>query len=174
MECWLADDLQSIGFGAPLAAPTVRDTLKASTTDLKDYGLIPEFLGRLPVLSVLHPLANADLIRILTEPRNALIKQYKALFRAYGSELHFTHRALEAIAQEGLDRGGGARGLRGVLEEILVDAMFEVPGSVSCTTSTRADPPGCAPLPRDGSDSRPASASPILLAWTAAPSGGCD
>ncbi|KAL1408925.1 ATP-binding protein [Vanrija albida] len=119
----------SIGFGAPLPAPTVRDTMKASTTDLKDYGLIPEFLGRLPVLSVLHPLANADLIRILTEPRNALIKQYKALFKAYGSELHFTHRALEAIAQEGLDRGGGARGLRGVLEEMLVDAMFEVPGS---------------------------------------------
>lgn len=104
--------------------------LKPTTADLKDYGLIPEFLGRLPVLSSLKALEVDDLVRILTEPRNALIKQYKTLFRRYGSELAFTRKALESIAQEGLDRGGGARGLRSILEEILVDAMFEVPGSV--------------------------------------------
>ncbi|BEI86172.1 hypothetical protein CcaverHIS002_0604590 [Cutaneotrichosporon cavernicola] len=120
----------SIGFGAPLSSPVVAGTLKPTMADLKDYGLIPEFLGRLPIVSSLHPLAVDDLVRILTEPRNALIKQYKALFHRYGSELVFTRRALQAIAQEGLDRGGGgARGLRGVLEEVLVDAMFEVPGS---------------------------------------------
>jgi ATP-dependent Clp protease ATP-binding subunit ClpX len=119
----------SIGFGAPLSSPVVTGTLKPTMADLKDYGLIPEFLGRLPIVSSLHPLAVDDLVRILTEPRNALIKQYKALFHRYGSELVFTRRALQAIAQEGLDRGGGARGLRGVLEEVLVDAMFEVPGS---------------------------------------------
>jgi len=111
--------------------PVATGVVKPTTTDLKDFGLIPEFLGRLPILSSLHPLAVDDLIRILTEPRNALIKQYKTLFRRYGSELGFTRKALEAIAQEGLDRGGGARGLRSILEEVLVDAMFEVPGSVS-------------------------------------------
>lgn len=109
---------------------------------MKDYGLIPEFLGRLPVVSSLHALEVEDLVRILTEPRNALIKQYQALFRRYGSELVFTRRALQAIAQEGLDRGGGARGLRGVLEEILVDAMFEVPGSVSNSYASYTDRQG--------------------------------
>lgn len=127
----IVTDAQSIGFGAPLSSPVVTGTLKPTMADLKDYGLIPEFLGRLPIVSSLHPLAVEDLVRILTEPRNALIKQYKALFHRYGSELAFTRRAMNAIAQEGLDRGGGARGLRGVLEEVLNDAMFEVPGSVS-------------------------------------------
>ncbi|RXK40716.1 ATP-dependent Clp protease ATP-binding subunit ClpX [Tremella mesenterica] len=124
----------SMGFGAPLPASpaTPRSTVAMkglATTDLATYGLIPEFLGRLPVLSTLHPLSVADMVRILVEPRNALIKQYIAMFEKYGSELRFTHNALEVIAKEGLERGGGARGLRGVLEELLVDAMFEVPGS---------------------------------------------
>lgn len=74
-------------------------------------------------------------MRILTEPKNALIKQYMTMFERYGSELRFTEKALRAVADVGLQRGGGARGLRGVLEEILGDAMFEVPGSVSlCST----------------------------------------
>lgn len=135
-------DSQSIGFGAPINANLPSGPLKATSNDLKDYGLIPEFLGRLPVVSSLHALEVEDLVRILTEPRNALIKQYQALFRRYGSELVFTRRALRAIAQEGLDRGGGARGLRGVLEEILVDAMFEVPGSVSDSRVCIADEQG--------------------------------
>ncbi|WWD22911.1 hypothetical protein CI109_107406 [Kwoniella shandongensis] len=125
----------SIGFGAPLPKPTIVEStnpvpLKGlATTDLATYGLIPEFLGRLPILSTLHPLSIEDLVRILVEPRNALIKQYMAMFERYGSELKFTNKAVKEIAREGLERGGGARGLRGVLEEILVDAMFEVPGS---------------------------------------------
>lgn len=70
------------------------------------------------------------MVRILTEPNNALLKQYIKLFGNYGSELCFTDKAVRQIAREGLDRGGGARGLRGILEEVLLDAMFEVPGSV--------------------------------------------
>lgn len=132
-----------MGFGARLPTPppdrnngdlptSNPDALKGlSTPDLTQYGLIPEFLGRLPIISTLHPLSVDDLVRILTEPKNALIKQYQATFESYGSELAFTHKAMEAIANEGLRRGGGARGLRGVLEEVLSDAMFEVPGSVS-------------------------------------------
>lgn len=104
---------------------------------MQAYGLIPEFLGRLPILSTLHPLSISDLVRILVEPKNALIKQYQAMFGKYGSELRFTDKAVRAVALKGLERGGGARGLRGVLEEVLVDAMFEVPGSVSIACSHR-------------------------------------
>lgn len=135
--------LQSIGFGAPLPQLTTdfsnqSSPLKGlSTVDLTTYGLIPEFLGRLPILSTLHPLSIDDMVRILAEPNNALLKQYIKLFENYGSELCFTDKAVREIAREGLDRGGGARGLRGVLEEVLLDAMFEVPGSVrdSCVTA---------------------------------------
>ena len=124
-----------MGFGATLPArkPETQEpgTLQGlATTDLTTYGLIPEFLGRLPVISTLHPLSIPDLVRILTEPKNALIKQYHAIFDSYGTELRLTRKALEAIAQEGSSRGGGARGLRGVLEQVLGDAMFEVPGTV--------------------------------------------
>ncbi|AAW42792.2 chaperone, putative [Cryptococcus deneoformans JEC21] len=125
----------SIGFGAPLPQLTTdfsnqSSPLKGlSTVDLTNYGLIPEFLGRLPILSTLHPLSIDDMVRILAEPNNALLKQYIKLFENYGSELCFTDKAVREIAREGLDRGGGARGLRGVLEEVLLDAMFEVPGS---------------------------------------------
>ena len=140
-----------MGFGArlPTPPPDAASDVPAfnpkaldglSTPDLTAYGLIPEFLGRLPIISTLHPLSVADLVRILSEPRNALIKQYQATFQSYDSELRFTQKALEAIASEGLKRGGGARGLRGVLEEVLQDAMFEVPGSVSaelCVTGRK-------------------------------------
>ena len=133
---------KSIGFGAPLPKPPTDDAtpdttpLKVLTPDLQTYGLIPEFLGRLPIISTLHPLSNDDLIRILMEPKNALIKQYTTIFERYGSELKFTNKALRAIAEVGLKRGGGARGLRGVLEEVLGDAMFEVPGSVCSSHSS--------------------------------------
>lgn len=120
----------------PSSSPTALQGL--STPDLTQYGLIPEFLGRLPIISTLHPLSVSDLVRILTEPKNALIKQYMTIFEQYGSELKFTSKALDAVATEGLRRGGGARGLRGVLEEVLGDAMFEVPGSVSLDSGSRA------------------------------------
>ena len=134
---------QSIGIGAPLPLPAITASTTAETSptplkglttaDLATYGLIPEFLGRLPVLSTLHPLSTEDLVRILSEPRNALIKQYQASFEKMGSELQFTDSAIRQIAKTGLERGGGARGLRGIMEEILLDAMFEVPDSVSLT-----------------------------------------
>ncbi|ORX34931.1 P-loop containing nucleoside triphosphate hydrolase protein [Kockovaella imperatae] len=124
----------SIGFGAKLPTKRSEGSTTASlkgllTSDLTSYGLIPEFLGRLPIISTLHPLSNSDLVRILTEPKNALLKQYQAIFESYGAELKFTRKGIEAVAAEGSKRGGGARGLRGVLEEILGDAMFEVPGT---------------------------------------------
>ncbi|WVQ73327.1 hypothetical protein IAR50_002895 [Cryptococcus sp. DSM 104548] len=127
----------SIGFGAPLPRSQSEADQKLnptplkglSTPDLTTYGLIPEFLGRLPTLTTLHPLSILDLVHILNEPKNALLKQYEALFEKYGSELKFTKKAIEEVARTGLERGGGARGLRGVLEEVLVDCMFEVPGS---------------------------------------------
>ncbi|WWD06201.1 hypothetical protein V865_004287 [Kwoniella europaea PYCC6329] len=127
----------SIGFGAPLpktpstpvSSTSTLPLTGLSTPDLTTYGLIPEFLGRLPVISVLSPLTLEDMIRILVEPRNALIKQYQALFEKYGSQLRFTDKAIKEIAREGLERGGGARGLRSIMEERLGDAMFEVPGS---------------------------------------------
>ncbi|ODO05093.1 ATP-dependent Clp protease ATP-binding subunit ClpX [Cryptococcus wingfieldii CBS 7118] len=127
----------SIGFGAPLPKSQSEADQKLnpiplkglSTPDLTTYGLIPEFLGRLPTLTTLHPLSILDLVHILNEPKNALLKQYEALFEKYGSELKFTKKAIEEVARTALERGGGARGLRGVLEEVLVDCMFEVPGS---------------------------------------------
>ncbi|KAK4686844.1 ATP-dependent Clp protease ATP-binding subunit ClpX, partial [Tremellales sp. Uapishka_1] len=124
----------SIGFNAPLPfhsptaiSPDVLTSLLPA--DLSTYGLIPEFLGRLPILSTLHPLSISDLVRILVEPKNALIKQYEYMFEKYGSELRFTKSAIEEIAKLGLERGGGARGLRGFMEGLLTEAMFEVPGS---------------------------------------------
>ena len=131
-----------MGFGADLPSRSFAQLAAGSsstkpqsisnltTTDLHSYGLIPEFVGRLPILSPLEPLTLDDLVRILTEPKSALIKQYCALFERFGCDLRFSASALRAIAEVGLERGGGARGLRGVLEELLLDPMFEVPGSV--------------------------------------------
>ncbi len=95
--------------------------------DLRRFGLIPEFIGRLPVIAALEELDEAALVKILTEPRNALVKQYKKLFDYEQVELEFTPEALTAIASRSLERGTGARGLRGVLENILRRCMFELP-----------------------------------------------
>jgi ATP-dependent Clp protease ATP-binding subunit ClpX len=96
--------------------------------DLLKYGLIPEFIGRLPVLTTVSPLDREALIRILSEPRNALIKQYKRTFEiADNVELEFTPEAIEAVADQALLRGTGARGTRAVMEEVLLDVMYEVP-----------------------------------------------
>lgn len=98
----------------------------ASTRDLVEYGLLPELVGRLPVVVVLDPLGREDLVRILTEPRNALVAQYRALFRWSGVDLRFTPDAIEEIAARALDRGLGARGLRAIMEAVLLDEMFEL------------------------------------------------
>jgi len=95
--------------------------------DLVKYGLIPELIGRLPVIATLRELGKDDLIRVLTEPKDALIKQYKALFALDNAKLEFEKEALEAIADMAIKRGTGARGLRAILEEAMVDIMFNLP-----------------------------------------------
>lgn len=95
--------------------------------DLVHYGLIPEFVGRLPVIAVLDELTEEELIRVLVEPKNALVKQYKKLFEMEGVELEFTEDALVEIARESIRRKTGARGLRAIMEEVMLDVMFELP-----------------------------------------------
>ena len=91
------------------------------------FGLIPEFIGRLPVITTVSPLDRDALVQILTEPRNALVKQYKKMFEIDGVELEFTTDAIEAVADQALLRGIGARGLRAIMEEVLLPVMFDVP-----------------------------------------------
>ncbi len=95
--------------------------------DLIRYGLIPELIGRLPVVATLDPLDEAALVRILQEPKNSLTKQYKKLFQIDGCELNFTHAALGAIARKSMQRKTGARGLRSILENLMLDLMFDIP-----------------------------------------------
>jgi len=95
--------------------------------DLLKFGMIPEFVGRLPVITSVHNLDREALIRILTEPRNALVRQYRRLFELDGVDLEFTDDALEAVADQAILRGTGARGLRAILEEVLMSVMYEVP-----------------------------------------------
>jgi ATP-dependent Clp protease ATP-binding subunit ClpX len=95
--------------------------------DLMQYGLIPEFVGRLPVISAIHQLTKGDLVTILTEPRNALTKQFHRFFSFDGIELHFADDALGAVADKALARNTGARGLRSILEEVLLEVQFELP-----------------------------------------------
>ena len=108
-----------------------KDNLKIlsqlESSDLSRYGLIPEFIGRLPVVSLLEPLDRDALIKILTEPKNALTKQYEKLFRCNGVKLGFEPKALEAVADRALENKTGARGLRKVLEDSMLDIMYEVP-----------------------------------------------
>lgn len=102
--------------------------------DLKSFGLIPELLGRLPVLTYLDPLDQESLVRILTEPKNSLLRQYKKLFELEGIELSFTEDAIHLIAEKALEFKLGARGLRSICEAIMTDAMFELPGQKEITT----------------------------------------
>jgi len=121
----------SIGFGADVRSEDERGTGKIlhdmEPEDLLKFGLIPEFVGRLPVLATLEDLDNEALVRILTEPKNALVKQYQRLFEMEEADLSFTEGALEAIAEKAILRKTGARGLRSIMEGILLDTMFELP-----------------------------------------------
>ena len=101
--------------------------------DIQKFGLIPEFIGRLPVLAALEQLTVDDLVRILTEPRNALVKQYQTLLSYDGVELEFDQDALEAIASKAIERKTGARGLRSIIEEVMMDVMFEIPSQEDAT-----------------------------------------
>jgi ATP-dependent Clp protease ATP-binding subunit ClpX len=95
--------------------------------DLNKFGMIPEFVGRIPVIRTLDRLTRDDLVRILTEPRNALVKQYKRMFAYEDCELVFEQDALEAIADEAVERDTGARGLRSICETALIDVMYDLP-----------------------------------------------
>ena len=101
---------------------------KVQPEDLVSFGLIPEFIGRLPVLSTLEPLTEDDLLRILVEPKNSLIRQYSKLLSLDGVELSVTRDGLQAIAAAAIKRGTGARGLRSIFEEIMLESMFDIPG----------------------------------------------
>ena len=121
----------SIGFGADVRAPEERKTgeilREIEPEDLLKFGLIPEFVGRLPVIATLEDLDEAALIEILSAPKNALVKQYQKLFDMEEVELSFTEDALSAIARKAVARKTGARGLRSILEGILLDSMFDLP-----------------------------------------------
>jgi ATP-dependent Clp protease ATP-binding subunit ClpX len=123
---------KTMGFKADLKT-TVKDkdvTLidQFEPEDLIKYGLIPEFVGRLPVVGTLHELDKAALVQILTQPRNAITRQYQRLFEYEGVKLRFTDDALEAIAEAALRRKIGARGLRMIIEDIMLDLMYTLPG----------------------------------------------
>jgi len=120
---------KSIGFEADIKSKKDEENLldQVQVEDLIKYGLIPEFVGRIPVIATLNELDEDALVRVLTEPKNALIKQYKKLLEMDGVELEFTEDALREIAREAIKRKTGARGLRAIVEEIMSDVMFEIP-----------------------------------------------
>jgi ATP-dependent Clp protease ATP-binding subunit ClpX len=134
---------KSLGFTAEPRGEAERaaDDLLAQVRpeDLTKFGLIPEFIGRLPLIASVSPLDQDALVQILTEPRNALTKQYKKLFELDGVELEFTDDAIGAIADKALERGTGARGLRAIIEEVLLHVMYDVPsrGDVEKVVVTR-------------------------------------
>jgi ATP-dependent Clp protease ATP-binding subunit ClpX len=121
----------TVGFGAEVrSAEEVRPSEVLSEVlpeDLLAYGLIPEFIGRLPVVATVDDLDVEDLVLVLTEPKNSLVKQYAKFFEMDGVELIVTDEALVAIAQQAMRRGTGARGLRAIMEEVLLDTMYELP-----------------------------------------------
>lgn len=134
----------SIGFNATVHSKKEKAKLsetlqKVEPEDLIQYGLIPEFVGRLPVVSVLDDLDESALMRVLIEPKNALVRQYKKLFEMEGAELEFTQDALEIVAHKAMERKTGARGLRSILEMMLLDLMYDLPslGHVHKVTITK-------------------------------------
>ncbi len=121
----------SVGFGAEVHAVDGRRPAELLSEvlpeDLLGYGLIPEFIGRLPVIATVDDLDVEDLVHVLTEPKNSLVKQYAKFFEMDGVELLITDEALQAIAEQAMKRGTGARGLRAIMEEVLLDTMYELP-----------------------------------------------
>jgi ATP-dependent Clp protease ATP-binding subunit ClpX len=108
--------------------------------DLIKYGMIPEFVGRVPVVATLHDLDKASLVEILTKPKNALVKQYQRLFEYENVQLRFTDGAIEAIAEQSIKRKVGARGLRIIMEELMLDVMYSLPGQKGDTQLTITRP----------------------------------
>ena len=126
-----------LGFGAELQTKHDTDVSKAlkdlRPEDLTKYGLIPEFVGRLPIVVTLDQLNEDALVEILTTPKNALCKQYQALLDMDGVKLTFTPEALRVMAKQAIERKCGARGLRAIIEDIMLDTMFELPGDKTVT-----------------------------------------
>ena len=122
---------KTIGFGQEASVREERSLgellPKITSDDILEFGLIPELVGRMPVVSSLTPLDQQSLVRVLQEPKNALVKQYESLFKMEDCELSFTESALEAIASEAIEKGTGARGLRSIMEKIMLDIMFDLP-----------------------------------------------
>jgi ATP-dependent Clp protease ATP-binding subunit ClpX len=122
---------RSIGFGAPSTKLAKREKTEILSLlqpeDLLKYGFIPEFIGRLPITVTLHPLDESDIVRILTAPKNALVKQYQKFFNLDNVDLVFEDGSLEAIAEKAVGRGTGARALKSIIEEVLLNTMFEIP-----------------------------------------------
>ncbi len=133
----------SIGFNANVQAKKERDIsalYKAlEPEDLLKFGMIPELVGRLPVVATLHPLDEEALIRVLTEPKNALVKQYKKMFKIDGVDLGFTDEALHCVAQLGIKKEAGARGLRSIMENAMMPYLYAVPGLENCDHLTITD-----------------------------------
>lgn len=132
---------QTIGFSSSDEQSIEEDSLLKyiTPTDIRNFGLIPELIGRFPVLTYLEPLKEADLKRILTEPKNALVKQYTKLFDIDGVKLEFDQEVLDFIVQKAMEFGLGARGLRSICEAILTDAMFDLPSSSKKSLSVNLD-----------------------------------
>jgi ATP-dependent Clp protease ATP-binding subunit ClpX len=132
---------QTIGFSSADEQSIEEESLLKYITpsDIRTFGLIPELIGRFPVLTYLEPLKEADLKRILTEPKNALVKQYTKLFDMDGVKLEFDQEVLDFIVQKAMEFGLGARGLRSICEAILTDAMFELPSSAKKSLSINLD-----------------------------------
>ena len=128
---------KGLGFHADIRRASEKDVgehlTKLLPEDLLKFGLIPEFIGRLPVMSAVHPLDQEALVRILVEPKNALLKQYQKFFHFDDVDLVFTDDALEAVGDEALKRGTGARGLRAILEEVLLEVMYDLPSRTDVT-----------------------------------------
>ena len=123
---------KGVGFGADIRRPEDKDLgaifSDVKPEDLAKFGLIPEFIGRMPVVGAVNHLERDALVEILTEPRNALVKQYRKIFEFENVELEFAPEALDAIAEEAIKRNTGARGLRSILEETLLETMYDIPG----------------------------------------------
>jgi len=128
---------KGVGFGADLTDAAKHDTgillAQVLPEDLHAFGMIPEFVGRVPVVAHVEELTEDDLVRILTEPKNALVRQYQRLFTMEGVRLEFTEGALRAIAEQAITHGTGARGLRSIMERLLLELMYDLPGRVDVT-----------------------------------------
>ncbi|MDY5585316.1 MAG: AAA family ATPase, partial [Arcanobacterium sp.] len=120
---------RGIGFGAELKDVETQDDIFKDVTpdDLHKFGIIPELVGRLPIIATVEGLREEDLVAILSQPKNALVKQYQKMFELDGVHLEITEEALKAIASEAIERGTGARGLRSILESLLRELMFDLP-----------------------------------------------